>query len=243
MKKGEIEYKEYFVVNESAIQCAYYAWHIANEVFTAVGITEHYNKLRMVEATDPQPELIESEEMFLKTMAYKTRIKQFLFITDKPEEDRTEKEKELMLNVLTEHREIMDFYHMKGKDGFEKIRYRKKAILEAMQDMPIGIKQQLLPILKPILANGSYAQKREIKRVMQELFDRYGYKKKATVTMLPKICPQVALKRTTKDSKEVFVMEEKCLEKNDREEIGYVAGQYVDIDDLLPPFDPFENYG
>ena len=99
-------------------------------------------------------------------------------------------------------------------------------------------------MLKPILVNGSYATKKEIKRVMQELFDKYGYKKnKAKVTMLKEICPQVELKRTTKDNKEVFVIEEKAPEENDREEIGLVAGQYVDIDEVLPPFDPLEGYG
>ncbi len=136
------------------------------------------------------------------------------------------------------------FILLKGKDGFEKVRYRKKAVMEALQEIPIGIKQQLLPMLKPILVNGSYATKKEIKRVMQELFDKYGYKKnKAKVTMLKEICPQVELKRTTKDNKEVFVIEEKAPEENDREEIGLVAGQYVDIDEVLPPFDPLEGYG
>ena len=116
--------------------------------------------------------------------------------------------------------------------------------MEALQEIPIGIKQQLLPMLKPILVNGSYATKKEIKRVMQELFDKYGYKKnKAKVTMLKEVCPQVELKRTTKDNKEVFVIEEKAPEKNDREEIGFVAGQYVDIDEVLPPFDSLEGYG
>lgn len=239
-----IETKEYFAVNESAIQYAYYAWHIANEVFSPCGLSSYYNKLRMVEATDLQQELIESKEMFSKTLAYKSRIRQFLLITDKPEEDRTETEKAFMLDILTEHREIMDFYHLKGKDGFEKIRYRKKAVMEALQEIPIGIKQQLLPMLKPILVNGSYATKKEIKRVMQELFDKYGYKKnKAKVTMLKEICPQAEIKRTTKDNKEVFVIEEKASEENDREEIGLVAGQYVDIDEVLPPFDPLEGYG
>lgn len=39
------------------------------------------------------------------------------------------------------------------------------------------------------------------------------------------------------------MIEEKAPEENDREEIGLVAGQYVDIDEVLPPFDPLEGYG